>query len=177
MIFKYRARSESGEINSGTREAGSEGEALSWIRSQGWSPIQLEAGSSTGVLAATRGSDENAPFWKKDLGDILPQKVTMRDKSIVFKQMATMINSGITVAATLELLASQTENKTLGAALVGMRDAVGSGVTMAAAMARYPKVFSNLEIALTRAGEEGGVLDVCMTRLAVFVESQYVLQK
>ncbi|MDR1021302.1 MAG: type II secretion system F family protein [Synergistaceae bacterium] len=177
MIFKYRARTESGTINSGTREAGSEGEALSWIREQGWSPIHIEAGVSVGALVGLSDDGDNSSFMKKDLRDIFPQRVTLRDKSIVFKQMSTMINAGITIAATLELLSSQTENKTLRSTLTGLRDAVSGGVTLAAAMARYPKVFTNLEIALTRAGEEGGVLDVCMTRLALFVESQYVLQK
>ncbi|MDR1515181.1 MAG: type II secretion system F family protein [Synergistaceae bacterium] len=175
MIFKYRARTEAGTISSGTREAASEGEALSWIREQGWSPIHLEMSGSVGSIVGL--NNEKASFLKKDLRDIFPQKVTLRDKSIIFKQMSTMINAGITIAATLELLASQTENKTLRTALAGLRDAVSGGVTLAAAMSRYPKIFNNLEIALTRAGEEGGVLDVCMTRLAIFVESQYVLQK
>ncbi|MDR0616083.1 MAG: type II secretion system F family protein [Synergistaceae bacterium] len=175
MIFKYRARTESGTISNGTREAESENEALSWIREQGWAPIHLEAGASVGSMMGL--SNEQSSFLKKDLRDIFPQKVTLRDKSIIFKQMATMINSGITIAATLELLATQTENKTLASAIGGLRDAVSGGVTLAAAMARYPKIFNNLEVALTRAGEEGGVLDICMTRLAAFVESQYTLQK
>jgi type IV pilus assembly protein PilC len=172
VIFKYRARTASGTINSGTREAESESDALSWIREQGWAPIHLEVGASASSMMGL--NNERPAFLSKEL---FPKKVTLRDKSIIFKQMATMINSGITIAATLELLASQTENKTLAGAMGGMRDAVSGGVTLAASMARYPKIFNNLEIALTRAGEEGGVLDVCMTRLAVFVESQYVLQK
>jgi type IV pilus assembly protein PilC len=159
-------------INTGTTEAASEGDALSWIRHQGWSPIQLEAGASAGSLVSS-GAD-NSRYPKKSL---FQQKVTIRDKSIIFKQMATMVNSGITVAATLELLSSQTENKTLAATIASMRDAVSSGVTLTAAMARFPKIFSNLEMSLTRAGEEGGVLDVCMTRLAAFVEAQHTLQK
>jgi type IV pilus assembly protein PilC len=175
MIFKYRVRTESGAINTGTTEANSESEAVSWIRAQGWSPIQLEAGASVGsIMSGSGGNKEGFSFLKKD---IFPKKVTLRDKSIIFKQMATMINSGITIAATMELLASQTENSTLASAIGGIKDAVSGGVTLTAAMARYPKIFSNLETALTRAGEEGGVLDVTMTRLAAFVESQYVLQK
>jgi type IV pilus assembly protein PilC len=172
VIFKYRARTESGTINSGIREAESEIEALTWIRDQGWAPIHVEAGNTVGSLVGL--NTERSALLGKDL---FPKKVTLRDKSIIFKQMATMINSGITIAATLELLAAQTENKTLAKAMAGLRDAVSGGVTLASAMARYPKIFNNLEVALTRAGEEGGVLDICMTRLAAFVESQYVLQK
>jgi type IV pilus assembly protein PilC len=173
MIFKYRARTESGQINNGTREADSESEAISWIREQGWSPIMIEAGPSAASMLAGINS-ERASFLNISL---FKQKITMKDKNIVFKQMSTMVNSGITVAATLDLLASQTENKTLGRVIGEMRDAVGGGVTLAASMARHPDAFSNLEVALVRAGEEGGVLDICMERLAVFVEKQYMLQK
>ena len=109
--------------------------------------------------------------------ELWPQKVGLLDKNVVFKQMATMINAGITVAATLELLSTQTENRTLANALSGMKETVSSGVTFTASMARYPKVFTTLEIALVHAGEQGGVLDVSMNRLAKFVEAQYSLQR
>lgn len=172
MIFKYRARTATGVINSGKREAASESAALSWIRDQGWAPIFVEA---EGAINLSKGNVSGGKSLLKM--ELFPPKVTLRDKSVIFKQMATMINSGITIAATLDLLAGQTENSSLQKAISGMRDAVGSGVTMAAAMGRYPKVFNNLEIALVRAGEEGGVLDISMARLAAFVEAQFTLQK
>ena len=171
MNFKYKARTTTGLISSGTREAASEGAALNWIREQGWSPISIETESG---LASLRSGGDGSSFLQMD---IFPQRVTLKDKNVLFKQMATMINAGITVAATLELLATQSENKTLAKALAAMRDAVGSGVTMAAAMARHPKIFNNLELSLVRAGEEGGVLDITLSRLAAFVENQYILQK
>lgn len=175
MIYKYRARTASGTINSGSHEAASESAALSWIREQGWSPIAIETEASLGSILTKRG-EQGA---KKSILDIelFPQKVTLKDKNIIFKQMATMINAGITIAGTLDLLATQSENKTLKNTIVSMRDAVSSGVTLASAMARHPKIFNGLEVSLVRAGEEGGVLDVSMARLAQFVESQYALQK
>lgn len=174
MIFRYRARTATGSISTGTREAASEGAAINWIREQGWSPISIEAESSGISIRQQPGDGKKTSILQMEL---IPQKVTLKDKNVVFKQMATMINAGITIAATLDLLASQTENKSLAGALSGMRDAVNSGVTLAAAMGRFPKVFSGLEIALVRAGEEGGVLDLSLSRLAEFVESQYTLQK
>ncbi|MDL2264340.1 type II secretion system F family protein [Synergistaceae bacterium OttesenSCG-928-I11] len=174
MIFNYRARTATGVINSGKREAASESAALSWIRDQGWAPIFVEAEGVAGVLSRGDTGEKKKSLLQIEL---IPAKVTLRDKSVVFKQMATMINSGITIAATLDLLAGQTENSTLKKAIAGMRDAVSSGTTLAASMGRFPKVFNNLEISLVRAGEEGGVLDISMSRLAAFVESQYTLQK
>jgi type IV pilus assembly protein PilC len=170
--FKYKARTATGLVNSGTHEAASEDAMIKWIRDQGWSPINLTAES--GVVSVTGGQ----PGGKSLLNfELFPQKVTLKDKNVLFKQMATMINAGITIAATLDLLAAQIENKTLSRAIAEMRDAVSGGVTTAAAMARHPNVFTSLEIALVRAGEEGGVLDVSLSRLASFVEAQYSLQK
>ncbi|MDR1915359.1 MAG: type II secretion system F family protein [Synergistaceae bacterium] len=172
MKFKYKARTATGLVNSGTHEAASEDAMIKWIRDQGWSPINLTAES--GVVSVTGGQ----PGGKSLLNfELFPQKVTLKDKNVLFKQMATMINAGITIAATLDLLAAQIENKTLSRAIAEMRDAVSGGVTTAAAMARHPNVFTSLEIALVRAGEEGGVLDVSLSRLASFVEAQYSLQK
>ncbi|MDR1481708.1 MAG: type II secretion system F family protein [Synergistaceae bacterium] len=173
MLFRYRARTTTGTITTGSREAASQEAAVSWLREQGMSPISVEAQGGFAVATAEKGGKKS---FNLNI-ELIPQKVTLKDKNIIFKQMATMVNAGITVAATLDLLANQTENKTLKTAIVGMRDAVGGGVTFGAAMSRYPKIFTGLEISLVKAGEEGGVLDVSMARLADFVEKQYALQK
>ncbi|MDR1509726.1 MAG: type II secretion system F family protein [Synergistaceae bacterium] len=173
MLFKYKARTATGLINAGTREAASEASAITWMREQGWSPIHVEAVSSGGGTLFGGGAKGSSILS----GELFPQKVTLKDKNVLFKQMATMVNAGITIAGTMELLSAQIENKTLGRAVAEIRDAVSSGVTTAAAFARHPKIFSSLEVALIRAGEEGGVLDVSLARLASFVEAQYSLQK
>ena len=174
MHFKYKARTRGGEINTGTREAVSEDAALNWIREQGWSPIYIEGES---LLSEAVSGDTSSILKKLSEIELTPAKVRLKDKSVLFRQMATMIDSGITIAGAIDLLASQTENKTLKKAMAAMRDSVGGGVTLAGSMARHPSVFSSLDISLVRAGEEGGVLDVSLERLAVFVESQYALQK
>lgn len=173
MLYKYKARTRAGSINNGTREAASEDAALSWIREQGWSPIYIEGES----LLAEAVTGDGSLFKKLSEIELTPQRVKLKDKSVLFRQMATMIDSGITIAGAIDLLSTQSENKSLKRALVSMREAVGSGVTLAGAMSRHPSVFSTLDVSLIRAGEEGGVLDVSLERLAVFVESQYALQK
>lgn len=173
MIYKYKARTRQGEINTGTREAASEDAALAWIRDQGWAPIYIEGETLLADAVAGPGS----LIHRLNQIEITPHRVKLKDKSILFRQMATMIDSGITIAAALDLLAVQTENKALRSALAKMREAVSSGVTLAGAMARHPNIFSTLDISLVRAGEEGGVLDISLERLALFVESQYALQK
>ncbi|MDR3279947.1 MAG: type II secretion system F family protein [Synergistaceae bacterium] len=173
MIFKYKARTATGLINSGTREAASEMAAITWLREQGWSPIVVEAQGGAGAFLTGNKDEGNSLFSK----EIFPQRVTLKDKNVLFKQMATMVNAGITIAGTMELLAAQIENKTLARAIAEIRDAVSGGVTTASAFARHPNIFNALEVALIRAGEEGGVLDISLARLATFIEAQYALQK
>lgn len=173
MLYKYKARTGAGSISKGTREAASEEAALNWIREQGWSPIYIEGES----LLSEAVSGDTSVFKKLSEIELTQQRVKLKDKSVMFRQMATMIDSGITISGAIDLLASQTENKTLSRALSAMSDSVSGGVTLAGAMARHPSVFTSLDISLIRAGEEGGVLDVSLERLAVFVESQYSLQK
>ncbi|MDR1650814.1 MAG: type II secretion system F family protein, partial [Synergistaceae bacterium] len=172
MLFKYKARTATGLVNSGTREAASEIAAITWVREQGWTPIMVEAQGS--FASSSPKGEKGSSLLSMEL---FPQKVTLKDKNVLFKQMATMVNAGITIAATMDLMASQIENKTLSKAIAEIRDAVSGGVTTAAAFARHPHIFNSLEIALIRAGEEGGVLDVSLARLASFVEAQYALQK
>ena len=175
MLFKYKVRTATGAISTGTREAANESAAVSWMREQGWSPISVEA-QGGGLLSGDKAGGGSALNTNIEI-NLFPKKVTLKDKNVLFKQMSTMVNAGITIAATMDLMASQVENKTLSKAINEIRDAVSGGVTTAAAFARHPKIFTNLEVALLRAGEEGGILDVTLSRLASFVEAQYALQK
>lgn len=174
MIFNYKVRTATGAVSTGSREAASEAAAVAWMREQGWSPISVETQSGGAIFSG--GGEKTGGGLSLNL-ELFPQKVTLKDKNVLFKQMATMVNAGVTIAATMDLMASQIENKTLGKAVSDIRDAVSGGVTTAAAFARHPNIFNNLEIALIRAGEEGGILDVSLARLASFVEAQYALQK
>ena len=175
MIFKYRARTTTGSVTAGTREAANEAAAITWMRSQGWSPISVEAHGG-GMFSGDKAEGDSVLNMSINI-NLFPKKVKLKDKTVLFKQMSTMVNAGITIAATMDLMASQIENKTLSKAISDIRDAVSGGVTTASAFARHPEIFSNLEVALIRAGEEGGILDVTLARLAAFVEAQYSLQK
>ncbi|MBP9627455.1 MAG: type II secretion system F family protein, partial [Synergistaceae bacterium] len=66
---------------------------------------------------------------------------------------------------------------TLRKSVIGVKEQVNSGVTMATAMGKYPKIFGTLETSLIHAGEEGGVLEISLDRLATFLEKQDALRK
>ena len=101
--------------------------------------------------------------------------ITTRDIVIFTRQFATMINSGLPLVQSLDILAEQTENSALAKVLREVLYDVESGHTLAAAIGKHPKVFSELFVNMVAAGEAGGILDTILLRLATFLEKNDAL--
>ena len=101
--------------------------------------------------------------------------ITTRDIVIFTRQFATMINSGLPLVQSLDILAEQTENSALAKVLREVLYDVESGHTLAAAIGNHPKVFSELFVNMVAAGEAGGILDTILLRLATFLEKNDAL--
>ncbi len=101
--------------------------------------------------------------------------ITTRDIVIFTRQFATMINSGLPLVQSLDILAEQTENSALSKVLREVLYDVESGHTLAAAIGKHPKVFSELFTNMVAAGEAGGILDTILLRLATFLEKNDAL--
>ena len=99
------------------------------------------------------------------------------DLTIMTRQLATMVNSGMTILRALYVLEAQTENEKLVATLTSVRKDVEAGLPLSDALERHPKVFNPLFVAMTRAGETGGVLDSALTRVADQLESADSLRR
>jgi type IV pilus assembly protein PilC len=94
----------------------------------------------------------------------------MRDVVVMTRQFSTMINAGLPLVQALDILAKQTENKTLAEVIRATVFDVESGATVADAMRNHPKAFSDLYTNMVAAGEAGGILDTILMRLATFLE-------
>ena len=92
--------------------------------------------------------------------------VKANDLAIFSRQLSTMISSGMSILRSLYVLEQQTENKFLKETIVAVRKDVEAGLPLSDAMARHPKVFSPLFVAMTQAGEAGGVLEDALLRVA-----------
>ena len=101
--------------------------------------------------------------------------ITTRDIVIFTRQFATMINSGLPLVQSLDILAEQTENASLAKVLREVLYDVESGHTLAAAIGNHPKVFTELFCNMVAAGEAGGILDTILLRLATFLEKNDAL--
>ncbi|MFQ5549858.1 MAG: type II secretion system F family protein, partial [Gemmatimonadales bacterium] len=97
-------------------------------------------------------------------------KVPTRDVVIFTRQFATMINSGLPLVQALDILSQQTENKVLAEVTRNVVFDVESGNTLADALAKHPKTFSDLFVNMVAAGEAGGILDTILLRLSTFLE-------
>jgi len=104
-------------------------------------------------------------------------KISGRDIVIFTRQLSTMIDAGLPLVQSLEILAKQQENATFKKVLTTIKSDVETGTTFADAMRKHPKAFDNLFSNMIEAGETGGILDTILGRLAVFKEKSMALQK
>ncbi len=101
--------------------------------------------------------------------------ITTRDIVIFTRQFATMINAGLPLVQSLDILAEQTDNSALRKTIRDVLYDVESGHTLADALGKHPKVFTELFVNMVAAGEAGGILDTILLRLATFLEKNDAL--
>jgi type IV pilus assembly protein PilC len=104
-------------------------------------------------------------------------KVKAQDLTIMTRQLATMVSSGMTILKALYVLESQTESKPLAETLTKVRKDVEAGLPLSDALERHPKVFNPLFVAMTRAGETGGMLESALLRTAEQLEADDSLRR
>jgi type IV pilus assembly protein PilC len=103
--------------------------------------------------------------------------VKAQDLAVFSRQLSTMISSGMSILRALYVLEEQTESKFLKATLIAVRKDVEAGLSLSDALGRHPKVFNPLFIAMTRAGEAGGVLESSLLRVADQLEKDASLRR
>ncbi|MBD2139669.1 type II secretion system F family protein [Anabaena sp. FACHB-1237] len=103
-------------------------------------------------------------------------KVSVKDKAIFSRQLAVLVNAGVTIVRGLGVLADQCTNPKLKKALLQISDDVQSGINLSDAMRKHPDCFDSLYVCMVQAGEIGGVLDDVLNRLAKLLEDTARLQ-
>ncbi len=160
MLFEYTGRTRSGEARSGDIKAKHREEAIALLRKQNIVVTSIKEKEATG-------------FSKLSIGG---GSVSVKDLAVFTKQFSVMIDAGLPLVQCLEALASQQENKFFQKTLFEIRGDVESGLTLADAMEKHPKAFDNLYVNMIAAGEAGGILDIIMQRLSIYIEKAYKLK-
>jgi type IV pilus assembly protein PilC len=113
----------------------------------------------------------------KNINIALTKSVKATELAIFARQLSTMISSGMSILRALYVLEEQTESEYLKETIVAVRKDVEAGLSLSDSMARHPKVFSPLFIAMTEAGETGGVLEDALVRVADQLQKDAALRR
>jgi type IV pilus assembly protein PilC len=105
------------------------------------------------------------------------KSVKAGELAVFSRQLSTMISSGMSILRSLYVLEEQTESKFLKETIVAVRKDVEAGLALSDAMARHPKVFNPLFVAMTQAGEMGGVLEDALMRVADQLQKDAALRR
>src|SRR2546429_1629134 len=174
--FNYVALDARGEEATGLVEAASTNAAITQLRQAGYFPTSVieEAISSPDGQEARRRAAKVArttkPRAKKGIVLFERRKVRSKVLMIFTRQLATLIDSGLPLLRSLNVLAKQERDKLMKNTIDKLADSVQSGSTFSDALALHPKIFNDLYVNMIRAGEVGGVLELVLTRLSEFQE-------
>lgn len=159
MLFKYTARDTNGNIIENTITATDESSAIGEVRALGFKLLEINETSQNPVIAFLASINPFKP------------KVKAKDLVVFSKQLSTLIDAGVPLVNGLRVLTEQSVNPEFKRVLTGVKNDIESGISIANAMEKYPKVFSVLYVSMIRAGEVGGILDVILQRLSSYLES------
>ncbi len=119
--------------------------------------------------------DTSASLGEKRI--TLGKRVKPKSLQIFSRQFATMIEAGLSVVQALVVLEDQTSEVALAEVVTQLRYDVEAGLILSEAMARHPKIFSNLYVAMIEAGEAAGILDIVLDRVATQIEKQEAIRR
>ena len=151
--FNYRAKNQQGELVAGTLEMETESSVVANLDRLGYTVLEIKT-SAPGVPAITHFAERFQGLKKQEV--------------VIFnRQLATLIRSGMPLLPALSTICEQTTNKKFKLILEDVRQSVQGGSSLSDALAKYPKVFSELFVSMVRVGETGGIMDHVLDRLAV----------
>ena len=157
-VFAYTALSKDGRKTSGTLLADSRAAAIAQMGRQGLHPVQINEAkdAAAAAKAANKTSDKPAP------------KVSAKAIESFTRELANLLAGGVPLSRALSLLKREASNAGAKQLWNAIHDDVVGGTSLADAMAKYPKNFSTVYVAMIRAGEAGGFLDVVLAQIADF---------
>jgi type IV pilus assembly protein PilC len=160
--FIYRALDRAGSAMTGEIAGDSKAAVAAQLRLRGLTVVDVDAKKSAMTVE-----------------DILDRYRGLKAKhvTVMARQLATMISSGLSLLRALYVLEEQTEAPKLKRAIVAVRQDVEAGLSLSQAMAKHPKIFNDLFVAMVRAGETGGNLEEVLERVAIQLEKDDNLRR
>ncbi len=148
--YAWKGKNRLGEIQEGVIVADTKDAAGSTLKRNGIQVLTIKAQSAAGTKA---------------LGKVKP-----KDLAIFTRQFSVMIDAGLPLVQCLEILGAQQQDKGFQKIIGVVRQDVEQGTTLQAALSKHPKAFNDLYVNMVGAGESGGILDVILQRLSIYIE-------
>jgi len=152
--FEYAVRDKGGKLIKGRVEAPNQAAVANRLREMGLAAMSISEVSTGGLNA-----EINIPGFGGN-------KIALKDLAVMSRQLATMIDSGLSLLRALSILADQTESKPLAKTISQVRNDVEVGTAFSVALGKHPDVFPPLMINMVKAGEVGGFLDQVLISVA-----------
>ena len=156
--FAWKGKNRGGALQEGVLQANNKDAVIATLRRQ--------------QIIVTAVTEKGKEFALPKFGGGVSQK----EIAIFTRQFSVMIDAGLPLVQCLEILASQQDNRAFQKVLFAVRQDVESGSTLADALRKHPKVFSNLFANMVQAGETGGILDTILQRLSTYIEKAVKLK-
>ncbi|HOZ47597.1 MAG TPA: type II secretion system inner membrane protein GspF [Candidatus Hydrogenedentes bacterium] len=167
--FAYKAMDRNGKQTIGIIEAESQALAINDIRSLGLFPTQVREARKSDERRARKAKGGADGFY---IGGVKQKQVV-----VMTRQMSTLIDAGLPLLRSLNVLIAQLKPCKMRDILREISEDVQAGSTFSDALAKHPKAFDRLYVNMVRAGEVGGLLEVVLQRLAVFMERRQALKR
>jgi type IV pilus assembly protein PilC len=148
--FAWKGKNRMGELQDGVIVSDSRDAAVITLRRNGVEVVTIKAQESKST---------------KSFG-----KVKAKDLAIFTRQFSVMIDAGLPLVQCLEILGSQQADKGFKKVIEAVRGDVEQGSSLQAALSKHPKAFSDLYVNMVGAGEAGGILDIILQRLSIYIE-------
>lgn len=160
--FAYKVRDRAGKVFTGNMEGENRNSVVSHLREMDY------------YITSVSEKKKNILF---SLQVNLFQSIKLRDLTLFYRQFSTMVNAGLTLVNSLDILIEQVENKALADNIREVKSDVEAGSTLADSFAKHPKVFTELYISMIKAGEVGGILDDILSKIADLMEKDFALRQ
>lgn len=151
--FLYKAKNDKGQVVTGTVRAGSNGEAEKLLLQHSLVPTEIIAERQKAIVG------------------FFTQKVSVRDKAVFTRQLATMLSSGLALTKAISLLASQAKADHLKEIFLSIYKDLEDGFSFSSALAKHPEAFDRVFVSVVNSGETTGKLDIVLLELSDQLEN------
>jgi len=159
-LFSYKATDQTGKIVTGTQDASDEKGVVAALQAQGYIPIR--------ITSSAKASSRLSSGWEKSIFGVL-KKVSEKDILRFTEDLATLLDSGLPLDRSLQILRDASDKKGLKSVLNDVLKAVQKGSDLSEALANHPKRFSRFYVNMVKAGEAGGFLDLILKRMSIYL--------